>query len=160
MALKRFVLIQADHPIVSAIQENSERLQLGDVAAMTEGLIKVSSALFEALLPMVQAQVSSQIRVRDFENASVSIAPAEFSSWAAARESIVSERMEGPRREHAAAMAAAASDQIVAELESSLKDQQAAIEADVDHEKHEIHLEIDVAYQFLSNGAASTPDAP
>ena len=63
---------------------------------------------------MVQQQVASQIRVRDFSNASVTIAPAEFGSWAAARESIVSERMDAARREHSAAVAAADNDEIAA----------------------------------------------
>lgn len=101
---------------------------------------------------MVQQQVASQIRVRDFTKAEVSISPAEHGSWEAAREALVSERMVSVQRDHSAAIAAAASDELVAELTEKFKDQQSAIEAAVDEEKHEIHLELQADYNFLSSG--------
>lgn len=119
---------------------------------MPEGLIKVSSALFDALLPMVKQQVASQIRVRDISNASVSIAPAEFSSWEAAREALIAEQTDSLRREHSQDIAAASSDEEVAELEQEFTAKQAAIEAEVDSTKNDLHLELEYSFNFLSNG--------
>lgn len=122
---------------------------------MPEGLIKVSSSLFEALLPMVQQQVSSQIRVRDFNGASVSIAPPEHGTWDAVREHLVNERLEEDRRVLAAAISAAETDDVVTELRSEFAEKQAEVEAAVDNEKHELNLELQVDYNFLSNESQS-----
>jgi hypothetical protein len=37
--------------------------------------------LFAALLPHVQQQVASQIKVRDFSNAKLTLEPADATSW-------------------------------------------------------------------------------
>lgn len=37
VSARNFVLIAADHPIVTAISENAERLQVGEVSMMPEG---------------------------------------------------------------------------------------------------------------------------
>jgi hypothetical protein len=100
---------------------------------------------------MVQQQVASQIRVRDFTNASISIAPAEFSSWGSVRESQVAERLAPLRRQLKLDLAAAADDEAQADLRAAFTVQQAAIEQEVDHTKHELNLEIQVSYNFLSN---------
>lgn len=157
VAAKRFVLLQADHPVVSAIQENSEKLQLGDVTGMPEGLIKVSSSLYDALLPMVQEQVSTQIRVRDFNNASVTIEPAEFNGWAAARESLVRDRKRVLTCEHEASPAAfGASPEDMAKRHADFGALLAAEEAKIDRTKFDVHMELEVAYNFLSDD--STPE--
>ena len=80
---RRFVLVAADHPIVSAISENADRLQMGEISArstaaqtasrtacsrrptgwqmMPEGLVKISQQLYESILPLVKTQVESQV---------------------------------------------------------------------------------------------------
>ena len=92
VSARRFCLVAADHPLVSAISENAERLQLGEVAMMPEGLVKISSGLYDTVMPMVKAQVTTQIKVRDFSEAAVTIAPADFSSWTAVRDAMLSEQ--------------------------------------------------------------------
>merc|ERR1711959_499630 len=82
---RRFVLVSADHPIVSAISENADKLQVHEVSMMPEGLVKISQSLYESILPLVKAQVQSQIKVRDFSKATVSLCPAEYSSWSECR---------------------------------------------------------------------------
>lgn len=54
---RRFVLVAADHPIVSAISENADKLQMGEISMMPEGLVKLSSSLYESILPLVRTQV-------------------------------------------------------------------------------------------------------
>ena len=58
---------------------------------MPEGLVKIGSDLYSTILPMVKAQVESQIKVRDLSAAKLSISPANHSSWAEARTDLVSE---------------------------------------------------------------------
>ena len=36
-----------------------------EISMMPEGLVKISSNLYETILPMVRAQVESQIKVKD-----------------------------------------------------------------------------------------------
>lgn len=58
---------------------------------MPEGLVKISSSLYESILPLVRTQVSSQIKVRDFSRAMVSLSPADSTSWSAARADLIVE---------------------------------------------------------------------
>lgn len=51
----------------------------------------VSQTLYESILPLVKTQVDSQIKVRDFSRAQVSIQPAEFGSWSEARNELMVE---------------------------------------------------------------------
>lgn len=104
---------------------------------------------------MVQQQVASQIRVRDFSGASISIAPAEHSSWGAVRESQVAERLAPLRRQLKLDLAAAQDDEAQKDIRAAFTLQQAAIEHDVDYTKHEINLEVQVQYNFLSNTSAA-----
>lgn len=110
---------------------------------------------------MVQQQVSSQIRVRDFNGASVSIAPPEHGTWDAVREHLVNECLEDDQRQLAEAISTAETDDVVAELRADFAEKQAKVERAVDNEKHELNIELQVDYNFLSNepqspgGAAS-----
>ena len=54
VSARRFCLVAADHPLVSAISENAEKLQMGEISMMPEGLVKISSSLYETILPMVR----------------------------------------------------------------------------------------------------------
>ncbi len=154
---RRFVLVSADHPIVSAISENADKLQASFIAISTHSLqfpnpspplanrwarsrcacppraappcyaappaapdapasppaddaggpcenlpvalrqaSRASGArplllcadrasFVRSILPMVKAQVSSQIKVRDLSRCTVTASPAQFSSWNEAR---------------------------------------------------------------------------
>lgn len=55
---------------------------------------------------MVKQQVASQIKVRDFSQTKITIAPAEFSSWQEARTELMSERKRGLRAEMEAELGA------------------------------------------------------
>ena len=58
---------------------------------MPEGLVKISQSLYESILPLVKTQVESQIKVRDLSRASVTLAPAEYTSWQEARSELMIE---------------------------------------------------------------------
>merc|ERR1719454_250092 len=108
---RRFVLVSADHPIVSAISENADKLQMGEISMMPEGLVKISSGLYESILPLVKTQVESQIKVRDLSKAQVSLQPAEFSSWGDARAELMIEAKRPLKAQLQAELAAAASEE-------------------------------------------------
>jgi hypothetical protein len=76
---RRFHLVAADHPLVSALSENTDKLQTGEISMMPEGLVKISSNLFDTVMPMVREQVDSQIKVRNLSTMQVALSPAESS---------------------------------------------------------------------------------
>ena len=146
---KSFVLITADHPIISAISENSDKLQLGDVAAMPEGMIKVSSSLYNALLPMVKAQVASQIRVRSFKNANVTIHPPDHSgSWSDVRRTLINESVALRRRELESKIKGTMTDDDIESIGAQLREEQQVMEQEIDTTKYDFTVELSAQYQF------------
>merc|ERR1712195_207989 len=126
VAARRFCLVAADHPLVSAISENADKLQMGEISMMPEGLVKISSGLYETILPMVKQQVESQIKVRDLSHTSVSIAPADYSSWHDVRTELMSEAKTG--------------------FKAAFHQEERAIEHMIDHEVHTFSASVDVSY--------------
>jgi hypothetical protein len=57
---------------------------------MPEGLIKISTNLYETVMPMVKEQVKTQLRVSDLSTMGCSIQPTECSGWEAARQDLMS----------------------------------------------------------------------
>jgi hypothetical protein len=147
---RRFVLVAADHPIVSAISENADKLQMGEISMMPEGLVKISSGLYESILPLVKTQVESQIKVRDLSHAQVTIQPAEFGSWADARQALMSEAKMPARARLDSQISAAVDDAECKVLREAFSEQERQIEHDIDHKQMEFHLNLGLAYNFLS----------
>ena len=147
---RRFVLVSADHPLITAIHENAEQLQSADVQQMPEQMVKIAQPLYETLMPLVKEQVKSQIKVCDMSKTTVSLAPAEFGSWEAVAQRIVKERsapLIQKRDRSIAAVKGSAEDveMVKAEYATKLAD----IEADVYHSPNELHMEICACYNFL-----------
>ena len=128
VAQRRFVLVSADHPIVSAISENADKLQMGEISMMPEGLVKISSTLYESILPLVKTQVESQIKVRDLSRATVSIQPSEYASWSEARSDLHVEAKR-PLKAQLTAEVAAARDEAHVTIETGNRDQRLAAPA-------------------------------
>jgi hypothetical protein len=78
---RNFVLVAAEHPIMAAIGENQHALQSNEFTVMPEGLVKVSTELYDTFLPLVKQQVRSQIQVRNLSSLSASFTPVGFSKW-------------------------------------------------------------------------------
>jgi hypothetical protein len=147
---RRFVLVSADHPIVSAISENADKLQMGEISMMPEGLVKISSTLYESILPLVKSQVESQIKVRDFSQAEVTLAPAEFGSWAEARSALMTEMKRPLKAQLQKELGAANSDKDREDISAAFLSREAALEHDLDYRQLDLHLSLDCAYNFLS----------
>jgi len=147
---RSFVLIAADHPIVSAISENADRLQMGDISMMPEGLVKISHGLYESILPLVKTQVESQIKVRNLSAAKVTIQPAEFGSWADARASLMKEAKTPLKAMEAQELHAAADEVTRNEIRANYMAQEKELEHKIDHKQLEMHMALGVSYNFLS----------
>jgi len=150
VAARRFCLVAADHPLVSAIQENQEKLQLGDVSMMPEGLVKIGQDLYNAVMPVVTQQVASQIRVRDLSAAKVTLAPSEQTSWSDARNELVAESKSAMRAELETALSAASDDVSIEKLRKDFAAREAMIEHNIDSKVHTFSAQISVTYNFLS----------
>ena len=150
MSARNFCLVAADHPLVSAIAENADKLQVGEVAMMPEGLVKISSSLYETVMPMVKAQVESQIKVRDFTNSSLVIAPAEFGSWNEARTEMMGERKAQLRAQLESELGSTTEAAAIETLRKTYAQKERGLEHSVDHEVHTFAATLDIEYNFLS----------
>ena len=117
---------------------------------MPEGLVKIGSDLYSTILPMVKAQVESQIKVRDLSAAKLTIAPAGHSSWSEARTDLVSERKTKLRAELEAELGATSDETAIEDLRSTFNAKERAIETDVDNTVYTFSATLDIDYNFLS----------
>lgn len=117
---------------------------------MPEGLVKISQGLYENILPLVKTQVASQIKVRDFSRASVSIQPAEHASWSEARAEMMTEAKRSIKAQMQAEIAGAADEEAQAKIRAAFDVRQAQIETNLDHEPMELHLSLGLAYNVRS----------
>jgi hypothetical protein len=98
----------------------------------------------------VKTQVESQIKVRDFSRATVSIIPAEFASWADARAELITEAKRPLKAQLEAEMAAAPNDAESRKVRHAFDQRERAIEHEIDHKPLEMHLSLGVSYNFLT----------
>lgn len=117
---------------------------------MPEGLVKISSCLYESILPLVRTQVESQIKVRDLSRAMVSVSPAEYSSWPEARNELMVEAKRPQKAQMAAELAAAPDETSAGQIRSKFDAMERELEHNIDHAPLELHLELALSYNFLS----------
>ena len=144
-------MVSADHPLVTAISENAEKLQVSDISMMPEGLVKISSSLYDTILPMVKNQVESQIKVRDLSGLAVTLSPADFQNWKDVRDELMSELKSGIKAECEAAIAAAENDTDISDLRKSFLEKERDLEHEIDHTVHTFSASVDFEYNFLSS---------
>lgn len=78
---RNLYFVDRSHPIVTAIQENSESIQAANISETPDNLVKISDKLMDAMMPMVKDQVKNSIKTADLTNFNVSVAPADFKDW-------------------------------------------------------------------------------
>lgn len=91
-----------------------------------------------------------QIKVRDFSAAKVHLQPAEFSSWGDARAEMMIEAKRPLKAQLTAELAAAADDDQRETITAAFASREKALEHDLDHKPMDVHMTIDVSYNFLS----------
>lgn len=105
----------------------------------------------ESILPYVKSQVESQIRVRDFSECNVSIHPANFATWEEARATLSKEASRRIKAQYQAEIAANAGDaDRLAQIEATFKAQERNAEHDLLHKPMDVHMCLDVNYNFLA----------
>lgn len=146
-----FMLISSEHPIVQAIRDNHEQLQSEhEIVEMPEGLNKISSSLYDALLPVVKQQVESQVRVADFSRFNVEIAPSEHSSWQSAMESLTQERLRPIKAERAQALANLKPDQTEEQIHAFFDAKELKETHAVQQNPVSFNIECEVTYNFMA----------
>ena len=101
------------------------------------------------ILPLVQSQVSSQIKVRDFSGAKVSIQPSEVASWSDVRTELIAERKAALRAELESEIAGAANSEEIEGLRAAFNKRERAIETEVDSKVHNFSATLDVEYKCV-----------
>ena len=115
----------------------------------TQGLVKIGSDLYQTVLPLVQAQVDSQIKVKDFSKATLKIYPSDHPSWSDARTELISEAKTALKAKLEADLAATSSEATVETLRASYNEKERAIEHDIDNQVYSFNATIDMDYNFL-----------
>ena len=147
---RNFCLVASDHPICAAIKENATSLQASEISCMPEGLVKISSSMYNAMAPAVRAQVASQLKVKDFSELSVSVSPADHRDWKSARETLVGRATASAKAAHSVRLAELASDQEKTAEKARFRKALRDIEGAVDAMPIELSAAFTVSYNFLS----------
>lgn len=107
--------------------------------------------MFIAFLSLTGYQrSSSQIKVRDFSKAQVTLQPAEFSSWGDARAEMMIEAKRPLKLQLQAELGAAADDEERESITAAFASREKALEHDLDHKPMDVHMTLDMSYNFLS----------
>ena len=97
--------------------------------------MKISTSLYNTMLPLVQKQIDAQIHLRDIENTSATIAPADYGLWHEVHQELMSEEKKTLKTRVAVKLAAAGdwSDEEIAQMKFEYGKQKRDIEHAVDH---------------------------
>ena len=91
-------------------------------------------------------------KVRDFTSANVSIAPAEFGSWAEARTEIMAERKNQLKAQLEQELGLVTDTDAIQKLRDEFTAKERKLEHEVDHSIHSFAITLDMEYNFLSLG--------
>ena len=146
---KQFVLISGDHPLVQAIRDNQEQLQMANIESMPENMVKVSAQVYNAIFPLVQEQVSNQIKVTDLGAMKVQLEPAEYSSWTQAMDAAIVTQSHALVEERKRALGACPDEKSKEAVTKHFQERMNKMEAGVHKGPLEINMQFEVAYNFL-----------
>ena len=93
--------------------------------------------LYQTILPMVQQQVSSQIKVRDLSAAKLTISPSDTTSWQEALTELLSEAKNHLRAELETKLAATKNDGDLDKIKKDFVQREAMLEHTIDSTVHQ-----------------------
>jgi len=154
------VFAASDHPMIQAIQENADSLQMGHFAPLegkgSQGLYSIGQEMWEQVLPHVLEQVQSQVRTCDMTAMRLQIAPADHSSWTQVRQHVVDTETAGVRKNYMrkinSAVDAEAREALKTEMQCSLQE----MEDQIDHTKISMSGDVDLKLSFLGSNVAKS----
>ena len=100
---------------------------------MPEGLIKISTNLYETVMPMVKEQVKTQLRVSDLSTMGCSIQPTESSGWESARQDLMSTKKADLRSKLQSKLAELGPKESAESIRAQFKKDELAIESGAHH---------------------------
>jgi len=122
---------------------------------MPEGLVKIGTELYKTVLPMVKAQVESQIKVRDLSSAKLSISPADQTSWSEVRSDLIAEKKAALRSELETELSALTDESEIDVLRKTFSTRERAIEHEVDSKIHTFSATLDLEYKCVSKASST-----
>jgi DNA polymerase III alpha subunit len=154
VAQRNMYLVDRSHPIIAAIQENSQSLQAANIAESPDQLVKISDGLMSALMPLVEEQVRNQIKVADMSKFHMSLHPADYPSWSAAAEALSKEAVMPIRAQQKRALRAAGDDpEKIAAINAQYEARVDEAQQNVATTPLEFSLQMTIAYNFLGGQA-------
>lgn len=85
--------------------------------------------------------------MRDFSHATVSITPAEYGSWADARDDLITEEKRPLRAQMEAEISDAGGDAAkITKIRNNFASQERMLESEIDHKPLEMHLSLGISY--------------
>jgi hypothetical protein len=93
---------------------------------------------------------ATQIKVRDLSRAAVQVTPSEYGSWSQARSDLMVEAKRPLKAQLTAEVAAARTETAADQIRVAYDKKEKALENEIDHRPLEMHLEMEVKYNFLS----------
>ena len=145
------VLLDNKHPIVYAIGQNAVALQANaqGIAVMEDGLVKCSTQLYEKIMPSVKQQIESQVKVRNFENMSVSMHPADFDTWTAARAHMLANSKKAIKAKMTSALVGIEAPEEQEAIRLVYRNQEKEKELEIGRAPMSLTMNLGVAYSFL-----------
>jgi hypothetical protein len=156
---RRFVLVSLNHPLVTAIQENQEKLQMSEIQQMPEQLIKISTGLYNMLMPLLKDQVRAQIKVADFSAMSLELIPADYSSWEEVSDVLTKEAVAPIKAELKRALGRVRNDEAkTLDVQTFYAERIESAMAEVSNTPHEFFVQLGFAYNFLPSPPSGEED--
>ena len=113
-------------------------------------LVKISSGLYNTLMPLVEEQVRAQIKVTDLTRMSVEVQPADFSSWSAAADQLSREAVAPIKAEQRRALKRAMGDASrIASINAEFAERIEAEQEAVSTTPLEMSVQLSTDYNFL-----------
>jgi hypothetical protein len=113
-------------------------------------LIKISTGLYNMLMPLLKDQVRAQIKVADFSAMRLDVAPADFGSWQEVTDVLTKEALGPIKQEHRRALLRVGSDEAkTVEVNAYFAERLETAMADVSNQPHEFFVQLGFAYNFL-----------
>ena len=104
--------------------------------------------------------LAPQIKVRDLSNMSVTASPADYNSWEAVRNELMSEAKKGLKARVEAEVAAAKEDDDLDAMKLAFQGEERDLEHSIDHEVHTFSCVLDIDYNVRLSHASNPRCAP
>ena len=147
-----FVLVSQDHPLMAAVHDHQQSLQVGEIEPMPEGLYKLHSSLYQTILPIVKQQVTNQIHVRDMSKFSIDVSPAEYPNWQGAMDALTTDRIRSLKTARSQALAnATRSGDKPEDINAHFDAEEIKLTSEVQQTTVTFDIEAEMAYSFMAN---------